>query len=175
MLDFLTIFLIAISLSMDTFSLSIIYGTTGLENKKIYLLSFIVGIFHFFMPLFGNIIGSFILDKLPISASIVVGIIFILIALQMISQKEDMVNLKNIWMLLLFGLTVSLDSFSVGIGISLITKQYLISYLTFFVVSMFFTFIGLKFGKYLSEKFGNRATIIGATILAILGITYLIK
>ena len=71
-----------------------------------------------------------------------------------LKRLQDMVNLKNIWMLLLFGLTVSLDSFSVGIGISLITKQYLTSYLTFFVVSMFFTFIGLKFGKYLSEKFG---------------------
>ena len=175
MLDFLTLFLIAVSLSMDTFSLSTIYGTIGLEKRKIYLLSLIVGIFHFFMPLFGNLIGNFLLSKLPIQPNIVVGIIFILIAIQMFIQKEDVVDLKNFWMLLLFAFTVSIDSFSVGIGISMITKNSIVAYLIFFVTSMIFTFLGLKFGKYLSTKFGNKATKIGAIILITLGIFYIFK
>lgn len=175
MLDFLTLFLIAVSLSMDTFSLSTIYGTIGLEKRKIYLLSLIVGVFHFFMPLFGNLVGNFLLSKLPIQPNIVVGIIFILIAIQMFIQKEDVVDLKNFWMLLLFAFTVSIDSFSVGIGISMITKNSLVAYLTFFVTSMIFTFFGLRFGKYLSTKFGNKATKIGAIILITLGIFYIFK
>lgn len=175
MLDFLTLFLIAVSLSMDTFSLSTIYGTIGLEKRKIYLLSLIVGIFHFFMPLFGNLIGNFLLSKLTIQPNIVVGIIFILIAIQMFIQKEDVVDLKNFWMLLLFAFTVSIDSFSVGIGISMITKNSIVAYLIFFVTSMIFTFFGLRFGKYLSAKFGNKATKIGAIILITLGIFYIFK
>lgn len=175
MLDFFTLVLIAVSLSMDTFSLSTIYGTIGLEKNKMYLLSFVVGIFHFFMPLFGNLIGNFLLSKLPINANIVVGVIFIIIALQMFVQKEDVVDLKNFWMLLLFGFTVSIDSFSVGIGISLITQNYFIAYLIFFVTSVIFTFLGLRFGKYLSTKFGNKATKVGALILIVLGLVYMFK
>ena len=175
MLVFFTLIVIAISLSMDTFSLSMIYGTIGLERKKIYLLSIIVGIFHFFMPLFGNLIGGFLLSKLPITPNIVVGIIFILIAIQMFSQKEEIVDLKNFFMLLLFALTVSIDSFSVGIGISLITNRGYVAYLIFLIISTIFTFLGLRFGKYLNSKFGTKATKAGALMLIILGMIYILK
>lgn len=173
MLDFLTLFLIAISLSMDTFSLSIIYGTLNLEKKKIYLLSIIVGMFHFFMPLLGNMIGSQLLSKLPFNPDIVVGSIFILIAMQMILQKEEVMDLTKLIAFFIFGFTVSLDSFSVGIGISMITQYPLSSYFMFSITSFIFTFLGLKFGKGLNNKFGNKATFLGAVILGVLGFMYI--
>ena len=43
----LTTLIIGISLSMDTFSLSIIYGTKGITKKNKILLSLIVGTYHF--------------------------------------------------------------------------------------------------------------------------------
>ena len=175
MLVFFTLFLIAISLSMDTFSLSMIYGTIGLEKKKIYILSLIVGVFHFFMPFFGNLIGDFLLSKLPISSNVVVGIIFVIIAIQMLIQNEEIIDLKNFLMLLLFALTVSIDSFSVGIGISLITNNFYEAYLIFFIISMIFTFLGLRFGKYLNSRFGTKATKIGAAVLFFLGVMYIFK
>jgi len=175
MLDFFTLALIAISLSMDTFSFSIIYGTIVLENKKVYLLSTIVGIFHFLMPLLGKQIGTFLLLKLPINANIVVGIIFILIGIQMLFQKEEIIDLKNFIMLLLFGFTVSIDSFSVGIGLPLITNNLIKAYFIFCITSMIFTFLGLRFGKRLNNKFGNKATKIGAIILILLGGFYIFK
>ena len=39
--------IISISLSMDAFSLAIIYGTLGLDKKMTNLLSSMVGSFHF--------------------------------------------------------------------------------------------------------------------------------
>ena len=53
MINYATIFLIAIALSMDAFSLSLAYGTLGLTKKEVNKLSVIVGIYHFFMPLIG--------------------------------------------------------------------------------------------------------------------------
>ena len=44
------LFIIAISLSMDAFSLSLAYGTLDINKKEIITLSIIVGIYHFFMP-----------------------------------------------------------------------------------------------------------------------------
>ena len=44
----MVIFLLAIGLSMDAFSLAILYGTLGFTKHKMFILSIIVGIFHFF-------------------------------------------------------------------------------------------------------------------------------
>ena len=54
----LAILVIAVSLSMDAFSLSLVYGTLNLEKKTIILQSLIVGLFHFFMPRIGIYVGD---------------------------------------------------------------------------------------------------------------------
>ena len=55
-MQIITTIIIAISLSMDAFSLSIAYGTLNLRKKEIYILSLIVGnffnyIFYFILML----------------------------------------------------------------------------------------------------------------------------
>ena len=50
---FFVVLLIGVSLSMDAFSLALIYGTYGLSRRNEIILSIIVGLFHFFMPLVG--------------------------------------------------------------------------------------------------------------------------
>ena len=173
MFNLFTLFLVAIGLSMDTFSLSIVYGTIGLTKKKIWLLSIIVGLFHFVMPFLGNLIGSIVLSKLPFNPAIVVGIIFILIALEMFVGDDEVMPLDKIGAFLIFGFSVSLDSFSVGLGISMITNYPLLGYFIFSLVSFLFTYIGLKFGKFLNDKFGKYAVFLGAVILITLGLFYI--
>ena len=58
MQQLLIYFFIAIGLSMDAFSLAIAYGTNNIEKKKILILSISVGLFHFFMPVLGSLIGQ---------------------------------------------------------------------------------------------------------------------
>jgi putative Mn2+ efflux pump MntP len=84
-MNIILIFIIAISLSMDAFSLSLAYGTISLSKKEIRLLSFIVGIYHFFMPILGMLLGKIlfkeqnILKKLFCSILIIFGIILTLL------------------------------------------------------------------------------------------------
>ena len=172
-MNFFTIFLIAISLSMDTFSLSVAYGTIGIKKSSMYLLSSIVGLFHFIMPYIGNIIGYRIIDKLPIKTSIIAGFIFIILAIQMIFSHEEITELKNFFSYILFAISVSLDSFSIGVAISEITSNPVLSYITFAVVSFLFTYLGLKFGNKISLKLETNASFIGAGILFILGVIYI--
>ena len=49
-MEIILLVIIAVTLSMDAFSLSLAYGTIGLDKKNIILLSCIVGIYHFIMP-----------------------------------------------------------------------------------------------------------------------------
>lgn len=171
----LTIVVIGISLSMDAFSLSLIYGTLGIVKKDRILLSLIVGIYHFMMPLIGLLIGSFVVKILSFKLNILMCIIFLIIGIEMIYssfKNEDNDLCLNIIGYLLFGLSVSIDSFTTGIGLKAISNNYLQVSITFALVSSFFTFIGLNLGTKLSNKFGKVATIIGGLLLIVLSIYY---
>ena len=158
---------------MDTFSLSLAYGTLGLSKSKIFLLSIIVGIFHFVMPFLGNLIGMNIIEMLQINSDFIVGIIFFLVALGMLKQENKEAKLENLLAFIIFAFTVSIDSFTVGLGLSEITDSLFLSYFIFAITSFIFTFIGLYFGKFLSWKLGKSATFIGSFILILLALFYI--
>ena len=90
-----TCILIGISLSMDAFSLALLYGTYGLAKKEEITLSVIVGLFHFFMPLIGLFFGNMIFRYFVMDANFVVGIIFGLIGFERIisSFREEEVKI----------------------------------------------------------------------------------
>ncbi len=158
---------------MDTFSLSIVYGI--LNNKaKSFRLALIVSIFHFVMPLLGTIIGSNLLGILSIDTNIFVGIIFIFLSVQMMFHREEEISLNNLLSFFVFGFTVSIDSFSVGIGLSQITESVILSSIIFSLTSGIFTYIGVKFGNRIGNKIGKNSTILGGVILLIIGLYYIL-
>ncbi|MBQ7137191.1 MAG: manganese efflux pump [Bacilli bacterium] len=176
MMQLISIFVIAIGLSMDAFSLAILYGTLNFNRRKTILLSFFVGVFHFFMPLFGNLLGIMLLSILPVTTNIVVGIIFFVISTQMflsIFKDEEIIDLKGILAIIFFAFTVSIDSFSVGIGLNAICNKKIIAVTIFSVISSIFTFMGLSIGSKLTEKFGKVSTIIGIIVLFVMSFFYL--
>ena len=175
---FLTTLIIGISLSMDAFSLSLIYGTYALNKRNIFLLSTIVGIFHFFMPLIGLLFGNIIQCYLIFNINLIVSIIFSIIGTEMIlsSKKETETNLTIGFIgFLLFGLSVSIDSLTTGIGLSIINKNYLQCSIIFMFTSSIFTYIGLILGNKLNKRLGSISTIIGGITLILLAIYYLFK
>ena len=176
MIQLVSIIMIAIGLSMDAFSLSILYGTLNFSNRKTLTLAGSVGVFHFFMPLLGNLIGIIILRVLPMGANILVGIIFLIISIQMlvsIFKEEEIVNIKGVLAIMLFAFTVSIDSFSVGIGLPAICNNELFAVSIFSITSFLFTFVGIKIGSKLTEKFGKISTLIGSIVLLVLSFIYL--
>lgn len=175
---FFTTLLVGISLSMDAFSLALIYGTQGIEKRREILLSVIVGIFHFFMPLLGLSLGSMIYHYFTFKLNLVVGVIFSIIGIEMIIsifKEEDVGILNSIWTYLLFGLSVSIDSLTTGIGLKAINSNYLEVAVIFMICSTFFTYIGLKLGNRLSDRFGKVANFGGGIMLILLAIHYVIK
>ena len=175
-MSLIIIIILALTLSMDAFSLALIYGTLDLPLKMQKIMSIMVGIFHFFMPILGYQIGEILLKLLKVNPEILVGIIFIILGLEMmlsIKKEEKIKMLTNIFSVLLFSLTVSIDSFSIGISFGVTKTNIIISCLIFSIISSLFTYLGLMLGKKLSERFGSISILIGAIILIILGISYL--
>lgn len=168
---------IAVSLSMDAFSLSLAYGTLNLEKKYINKISIIVGIFHFFMPLLGLTTGNILLKIIPLNPNIIVCIVLTIIGIEMIIdsfKQEENIKIMTNSEILLFALAVSLDSFSVGIGLKALTDNHILCLTTFSITSLIFTYIGLILGKKINKLIGKISTIIGGIILLIIGIIYMI-
>lgn len=176
MKELILILIIAIGLSMDAFSLALGYGTNAYSTKENFKISLLVGIFHFFMPLIGLFIGNKIISITHINPHFIMGSILLFISLQMfielIKEENKMLKLNTIY-LILFSLSVSLDSFSTGIGLEAITNNYLLSSTIFSIISFTFTLIGLILGKYTTKILGKYAKIIGIILLSIIGIVNL--
>lgn len=175
-MEIFVIMIIAVSLSMDAFSLSLAYGTVNLDKNSRLKLSIIVGLYHFFMPLLGNLIGAKVFHIIPIEPKIIVFMILSFIGVQMIieSFKETKTEkLMSLSQLLLFGFAVSVDSLSVGIGLNAINKKTYLCAFIFSICSFIFTYLGLILGNKLNKLLGKLSTIIGGLVLIIIGFIYL--
>lgn len=177
-MEYITITLLALSLSLDAFTLAVAYGLLNLKKDKIIITSLLVGLFHFFMPLIGIEIGHFLLARIPFNTNLLMVIILILIGIEMIKSlneeelKEQDLNLSKS---LLFAFLVSLDSLLVGFGLSIITDKILLSGIVFALFSTIFTLSGFFLGKYITKKSKKNAKIIGIVIIFTLIIYFLCK
>ena len=174
-MSFFILIVISISLSMDAFSLSLAYGTINLNKRNNLLLSIIVGLYHFIMPLLGKNFGNFILKYITIETNIIVFLVLNIIGIQMIieSFKEKTKGKQlNLIEMLLFGFTVSIDSFSLGIGLKEFKLNCLLSSFIFAISSFIFTYLGLILGKRIENRIGKISTLIGGLILIIIGFFY---
>ena len=82
-------------------------------------------------------------------------------------------ELKSILQLLTFGLAVSIDSFSVGIGLKTISNNFLLCSISFSLSSFIFTYLGLILGKKINQLIGKVSTLLGGIVLILIGIVYL--
>ena len=176
MQEIIAILLIGISLSMDTFSLSLSIGSVSNQSRLLKLLPLFVGIFHFFMPIIGNYIGLAVIKLLNLASNIILGIVLIILGINLAIHyvKDENADIKlSFFGLIFFALSVSIDSFSVGLGINDITNNYFLASIVFALCSASFTYLGIIIGKYSSKLIGKYAIILGILLLLLLGLFHL--
>ncbi len=177
MASFFTILLVGVSLSMDAFSLALVYGMVGMSERKKALLAVIVGMYHFFMPLVGLTLGMFIDNISFINLNIVASIILIYIGIDLIIsnfKEEDTISVSKTG-LFMFGLSVSIDSLTVGIGLKAITSHYLLAPFVFSICSTLFTYLGLILGNIIGNRIGTYSKIVGGIVLIIIAIIMFVE
>ena len=177
MFIFLTILTVAISLSLDTFSLSLSYGLFNISSKDILRISLCVGTFHFIMPLLGNFCGKIIFDYIPMDEKTLIGIIFLTISFELILsffKEKEITPIKTMFDILIFSFTVSIDSFATGTCLNIFKTNNFVVVTVFMLISFLFTYCGLSMGSFLNNKIGRIAQIIGLILLISLSIFYLV-
>jgi manganese efflux pump family protein len=176
--EMISFLFMAFALGMDAFSVSLGIGMQKLRLKRIALVGLAIGIFHIIMPFIGIILGKFISGAIGNFAVIAGGVLLLGIGIQMIANafihdSKQILDPKGFG-LLAIAFTVSLDSFSVGLGLGMYGAKTAIVIITFGVVSMLLTWIGLLLGKKVHGFLGIYSEILGGSILCGFGLNLLI-
>ena len=163
---------------MDAFALSLSYGIKKLNIKNIVITAITVGLFHFFMPLIGNYIGFSLFEYTLIKPKFVLFLVFLILCIDMFShffEEKPKIRNLNILGTLIFAISVSIDSLSVGLGICYIYDNILLVVSSFCIISSIFTLLGFWLGKKLSQKTGKYSFLVGSITLFFYSIWILTK
>ena len=169
----------AIALGMDAFSLGIGIGMKGIRLLDVLKIAVVVGLFHILMPLSGMAAGQFVGSLLGDVALIAGGGILSLLGLHMIysslrGEEVRSFDHASLWGLILFALSVSIDSFSVGVSMGIFDMDLILTALMFGVFGGLMSIIGLLIGRRASSLLGSYGEALGGMILLAFGVKFLI-
>ncbi|PFO07949.1 hypothetical protein COJ85_04560 [Bacillus sp. AFS076308] len=175
--ELLTLMIMAFALGMDAFSVGLGMGMYKLRLRKIFNIGLTIGLFHVWMPLLGLIAGKFLSEKFGVFATIIGGLLLIVLGVQMIwstmKKEESKVITPVGFGLLLFALSVSLDSFSVGLTLGIYGAKTIMVLLCFGIAATVQTWAGLLLGKKVQGWLGTYSEALGGTILLGFGLKLL--
>ncbi|MFC7371544.1 manganese efflux pump MntP family protein [Fictibacillus iocasae] len=173
----MTLWLMSFALGMDAFSIGLGMGMLKLRKKQILKIGVTIGLFHMIMPLLGMTLGKQISVHFGGIATMIGGILLLLMGLQMIRasfSKEDQPFLTPVGFgLLLFALSVSLDSFSVGLSLGIYGAKTAAVIMMFGFMSMILTWSGLFMGSKVQKWLGSYSEALGGCILMAFGVKLL--
>ena len=179
-MDLLTLFLLAVGLSMDAFAVSI---CKGLAMKKLTVKQAVIvgawfGGFQALMPVIGYCLGSAFSGLVDSIDHWIAFVLLVLIGINMIKEsfEEEKQNDDFSWKtMMMLAIATAIDALAVGITFSFESINI------FMAISMIgaTTFIIASAGVYIGHIFGNKyqqkAQITGGIILILIGIKILIE
>ena len=182
-MDFITLLLIAIGLSFDTFAVSVTTGLTICDIRfwQAIRVAVILAVFQAAMPLIGWILGKQVAGFImQYDHWIAFGLLFILGAkmiYESFQNKDAERKFNPLKLTVLIGLAIATSIDALVVGVSFAFFNDLNIYWTILiigVVTFLVAMIGMLFGKKVGNKFGTKMEIIGALILISIGIKILL-
>ena len=180
-LNLLSVFLIAVALAMDAFSVSLTKGFTQKHLTKTQILYYglFFGFFQFMMPVIDYFCISSISSIIESFASIIGFVLLLGIGLNMIRESlfggdEEITDNFSFREVILLAIATSIDAFAVGITFAVLENPFLMPSIIIGVVAFAFSIAGIYIGRRLGDYFGDKFQILGGVILILIGIKILL-
>ncbi|WP_394238606.1 manganese efflux pump MntP family protein [Niallia oryzisoli] len=175
--ELITLIIMAFALGMDAFSISLGMGMYRLRLRQVFKIGITIGIFHIFMPLLGMVAGRYLSEQFGAIAVYIGGALLLILGVQMIwssfSKEEGSLITPAGFGLILFALSVSLDSFSVGLSLGIYGAQTFLVLACFGAGATLLSWIGLMIGRSVQDWLGKYSEVLGGAILLFFGIKLL--
>jgi putative Mn2+ efflux pump MntP len=182
-MSLVTIFLLAVGLGVDAFSVAI--GIGAANSKKSWApglrLSLAFGLFQFVMPLIGWLAGSTVVGMIQSFDHWIAFALLALVGGKMIwegfekESDEEKADQTRGWPLLLLSIATSIDALAVGFSFSLLKTPVLFPAAIIGAVCFMMTAVGMVFGKGLARIFGKKVEILGGLVLMAIGVKILVE
>jgi manganese efflux pump family protein len=182
MMEYLSIFIIAVGLSFDSFAVSI---SSGLLKRDISFLNaarigFSLAFFQSVMPVLGWLVGSGVKNLIVAYDHWVAFGFLSAIGIKMIYEslkpaKENNSDPLNIYYILGISIATSIDALFVGFSFACLDFPIFYSVIIIGVTTFIISMLGILFGKKTGARFGKKFEIIGGFILIFIGIKILIE
>ena len=180
------IILIAISLSMDAFAVSV--SSASCSSKLRYgtclTAAFMFGFFQFFMPLIGYGLSAFlqqfiefIIHWIAFGLLAFIGGKMFMDALSELHGKkpEEKTDISDMKTLIILAIATSIDALMVGVSFSALNAPVFSSSVIIGIITFLICVCGFIFGKKLSDAFGIYAEFAGSAVLILIGIKVVLE
>lgn len=181
-MNIISIIIVAIALSIDSFTVSIINGCTfkNISIKKYLETAFIVSGFHIILLSLGWFIGDEFGKYFIEIGHWIAFTLLLIIGLKMIYEgikNRNILNENNLTIPIIIGqaFATSIDAFAIGISFAFLNIVLIFPLLIIGSVTLLFTILGLYIGKYYCKILFERFEIIGGLILIGIGIKIIIE
>jgi putative Mn2+ efflux pump MntP len=178
-LEFIEVILIAIALGCDAFAVGMGVGARFCNTRQVFRLSFHFGLFQFIMPLLGWFLGTNLAGIATRWAPWVAFCLLFFIGAKMVGEnlwgtnsdkQAGCTDPTRGFNLILLSVATSLDALGVGFSIGIIGYGLLFPAIWIGITAGGMTWMAMKLGSRLSEKFGQRMEIAGGFILMAIAI-----
>jgi putative Mn2+ efflux pump MntP len=176
----LKIVVIAVSLALDVFAVSIGVGVRGVPRKTKIRIGATFACAEIVMNLLGVGLG-FVTGKLIGDTAGYLGFGALLavgayMTYEAVRQRPDRqpIDMSSGWGLVVASLAISLDSLGIGFSILYIGVPLVVSMVVIGVVSVASTTLGLTTGRVLGARVEGHAEMLGGVLLALTGAVFIV-
>ena len=182
-MNFLTITVIAVSLAMDAFAVSIVSGAAyrKLKIRHALRIAIFFGGFQALMPLVGSLAGLVVKELVTGYDHWLAFALLTAVGGRMIYESFTFkpnarnFNPENIFVLLVLSLATSIDALAVGVTLSLLVTSIATAVIIIGLVTFAFSYFGVWLGKKFSHFFEGTVEAIGGLVLIALGLKILLQ
>lgn len=182
------IVLLAISLSMDAFAVSLCKGLAmdKLKIRHCLTVGAWFGSFQALMPLLGYLLGSTFADKITSIDHWIAFVLLLIIGANMIKEalskkdEEESVN-GSLGFKTMFVMAVATSIDALAVGVSFAFTEFETNYFVYIAFALIglITFaisaVGVKVGNIFGTKYKSKAELAGGIILILLGLKILLE
>lgn len=178
----LEMIVIALSLAMDAFAVSICKGLSmkRMRWKNAIVIALYFGVFQAIMPVIGYLLGISFTEIVEQIDHFIAFILLLIIGINMIKSsfddesenRNDKIDVKT---MILLALATSIDALAIGVTFAFLNTNIFISSPIIGIVTFILSLIGVKVGNRFGDKFQNKAEIIGGITLILIGLKILLE
>ena len=173
----LSLFLVSVSVGLSNFAGAIGIGLSGIDVRTRIRVGLAFGFFEAFMPVVGLIVGHSIAGVFGQYGKYVGGAILILTGLYTIlserlaaHEEGPRASIVSTRSLMITALALSIDNLAVGFALAVYPVDLWLAAITFGVVSIVMSLVGLELGHMLGKRVEEWSEEIGGGVLILVGI-----